>query len=177
MTDKAYYLYMKTLKLDNSYKPIGIVDPINAFSMVRGEKASVLEYYDKGMICGNHQEKIPAVIVLKRYVNYQFFRIVPTRKNIYERDNYQCQYCMHEYNYLKLTLDHVVPKSKGGTRGWSNMVSCCRKCNQKKGNKMPKDIGMMPNTPPVKPRYSLTDYLGPNIPKPWMSYLAGHKTN
>lgn len=168
---------MKTLKLDNSFRPIDVIDSLNAYSLVRREKADLVECYDKKIKCGENLVPVPAVIVLRRYVNYKFFRIVPSRRNVYERDKYRCQYCLADQPYSKLTLDHVIPKSKGGDYSWSNIVCCCKKCNQKKGNKMPGNIGMIPSSFPVKPKYDLIDYLGPNLPKLWLPYLNGYKTN
>ena len=168
---------MKTLKLDNSFKPIDIIDSLDAYSLVRREKADLVECYCKKIKCGDNIVSVPAVIVLRRYVNYRFFRIVPSRRNIYERDKYTCQYCMTSQPYSKLTLDHVIPKSKGGDYSWSNIVCCCKKCNQRKGNKMPDNIGMTPAGFPSKPRYDLIDYLGPGLPELWLPYLSGHKTN
>lgn len=168
---------MKTLKLDSSYKPIDVIDYLDAFSMVWRSKARLVEVYDEKIVCGNNSYKAPAVIVIKRYINYRFFRIAPTRKNIYQRDNYTCQYCLHRFGIASLTLDHVIPKSKGGDKNWDNLVCCCKKCNQKKGNSFPEEIGMHPDSIPIKPSYGLLEYLGPNIPEQWKPYLVGHRTN
>tara|TARA_B100000282_G_C31727707_1_gene489307 strand:- start:1114 stop:1623 length:510 start_codon:yes stop_codon:yes gene_type:complete len=169
---------MLTLKLDNSYKPIEIIDSCNALSMVWRGKARMVESYDNSFINTTHKSwPEPSVIVLNRYVDHKFFNVGPTRKNIYERDGFVCQYCKCEYHAGKLTLDHVVPKSLGGKKSWTNLVTSCKKCNQKKGNKLLPDTSLSLLKTPTKPRYKLLDYLGPGIPDKWRLYLSGFYTN
>ena len=167
---------MKTLKLDSSFKPIGIIDSIDAFSLVYRDKAVLIEGYNTKLYSGNNSWVEPAVIALHRYVDFKFFRIGCTRKNIYERDKHTCQYCRQYFSSSRLTLDHVIPKSKGGNKSWENLVTSCTKCNQKKGDKLPAEIGMQPYKFPSKPRYKLLDYLGPNIPVIWKPYLTSFNT-
>lgn len=167
---------MKTLKLDSSYKPIGIIDSVDAFSLLWRGKAIAIENYDSKLQSGNDSWPEPAVVVLYRFVDFKFFQIGCTRRNIYERDGYICQYCRQRFSTAKLTLDHVIPKSKGGNKSWENLVTSCMKCNQKKGDKLPTDIGMQPYKFPIKPRYNLLDYLGPNIPGIWKPYLLNFNT-
>ena len=174
------YLYlgrtMQTLKLDSSYKPIGIIDSIDAFSLIYRGKAVMVESYDSSLNSGSRSFPEPAVIALKRFVDFRFFKISCTRRNIYQRDKNICQYCRQPFPISKLTLDHVVPKSKGGGKSWSNLVASCMKCNQKKGNKLPGEAGMQLLKTPLKPRYKLLDYLGP-VHELWTPYLSGFKTN
>ena len=66
----------------------------------------------------------------------------PNRKNIYERDAGVCQYCCKKLSYGEATVDHVLPKSRGGKETWTNLVTCCAPCNSKKGNKTPKEANM-----------------------------------
>tara|TARA_Y100001936_G_C16050729_1_gene657617 strand:- start:300 stop:791 length:492 start_codon:yes stop_codon:yes gene_type:complete len=66
----------------------------------------------------------------------------PNRKNIYERDKGVCQYCCKKLSYSDATVDHVLPKSRGGKETWANLVTCCAPCNSKKGNKTPKEANM-----------------------------------
>ena len=67
---------------------------------------------------------------------------VVSRKNLYARDGYRCQYCGEEFAAKDLTLDHVMPKSQGGQSRWENLVACCQSCNRKKGNRTPSEAGM-----------------------------------
>ena len=111
----------------------------------------------------------------EKFVDYKFFQVGCTRRNIYQRDNNTCQYCRQPFPLSKLTLDHVIPKSRGGGKSWNNLVASCMKCNQRKGNRLPKEAGMQLLKPPFKPRYKLLDYLGP-VHELWKPYLAGFYT-
>ena len=66
----------------------------------------------------------------------------PNRKNIFERDKAKCQYCSKDLSFSHSTVDHIVPRSRGGKNTWSNLVLCCAPCNSKKGNKTPVEAGM-----------------------------------
>ena len=79
----------------------------------------------------------PSVVVLKSYIRKIHFKVSPTRNTIFHRDKYVCQYCHNRFSKSKLTLDHVIPKSKGGDKSWTNLVSSCGCCNQKKADKTP----------------------------------------
>ena len=169
--------FMYTLKLDSSYKPLEIIDSCNALSMVWRGKARMIESYNSTINTTHEEWPEPSVIVLNRFVDYKFFQVGCTRSNIYDRDKYTCQYCKQTYSTNKLTLDHVIPKSKGGPKSWNNLVTCCKKCNQKKGNLLPIESGMIPYKKPTKPRYKLLDFLGPTIPEKWKIYLEGFTTS
>ena len=80
--------------------------------------------------------EIPAAIVLVRFHELPELDVRPTRRNIFKRDNHTCQYCgLHTKNVKNLTIDHVHPRCKGGDNGWTNLVTACFECNNKKGNK------------------------------------------
>jgi len=85
---------------------------------------------------------IPSVIRLTEYVHIPFERKSLSRKNILLRDHNTCQYCGKVFNPSDLTLDHVIPKSRGGSSNWDNLVACCKKCNNRKGNCLPEEAGM-----------------------------------
>ena len=95
---------MQTLKLDSSYKPIGIIDSINAFSLIYRGKAVMVESYDSSLNSGSSSFPEPAVIALKRFVDFRFFQVGCTRRNIYQRDDNTCQYCRHVFPLSKHCL-------------------------------------------------------------------------
>jgi 5-methylcytosine-specific restriction endonuclease McrA len=94
---------------------------------------------------------IPRVIRLLRYDKRPKFDVKLTRKNIYERDNYTCQYCGKQFPYNKLSLDHIVAKSAGGKNSFTNIVTSCLPCNRKKENKSLQEAHMILLSVPVKP--------------------------
>ena len=102
---------LMTLKLDASWRPIEIITAEKAFSMVYTGRAQPVESYSHGP-CARFL--FPSVIVLQNYIQRKRIRMSPTRKNIYWRDKYTCQYCSGQFKYKHLSLDHIIPKSRGG---------------------------------------------------------------
>ena len=93
------------------------------------------------------QEPFPAVVRFARGVflgalTFKPKQLRPTRRNIYERDSATCQYCASRISFSRATMDHVVPKSRGGKNTWSNLVLSCATCNNKKGNRTPGEANM-----------------------------------
>ncbi len=113
---------------------------------------------------------------LKKYVNpRRHARIKFSRENIYLRDDYTCQYCGERQPARELTLDHVVPASKQGKKEWENMVTACRTCNHRKGNRTPIGAGMPLLTEPRAPTWlpSLRqEFSLEGMPKEWEPYLG-----
>ena len=96
----------------------------------------------------------------------------PTRKNIYWRDQYICQYCEGQFKYKQLSLDHIIPKSRGGGRGWLNLVTCCHTCNQKKGNKTPSEASMKLIREPYIPKVNIIEfYHHLDVPVNWLNFI------
>jgi 5-methylcytosine-specific restriction endonuclease McrA len=92
--------------------------------------------------------KVPAVIAIRDY-NKNAGDVNFSRKNIFIRDNHKCQYCLDTFKTSELTLDHVLPRSKGGKTSWENIVSACKKCNHAKSNR----IDIKPVKMPVRPNF------------------------
>jgi 5-methylcytosine-specific restriction endonuclease McrA len=163
---------MKALKLDSSFRPIGIIDSIEALVLCIIGKARPLEDYTDVINSVSKSFNLPAVIVLNRYVKYRFSHIACNRANILWRDNNRCQYCKKVFPVEKLTLDHVTPKSRGGKNTWKNLVAACKKCNQKKANRTPSESGMRPMKEPRQPRPSILRFLKKEQINPiWRQYL------
>jgi len=161
---------MKTLKLDFAYRPIGIIDCLDALVMCIIGKAVAVEEYEEEISSPSTTFKIPSVIVLKRVVKFISNSLNVNRTNILWRDKNQCQYCGVFESPKDLTLDHVVPKSRGGDNTWTNLVTCCKSCNQKKRDRTPEEAGMGLLNKPKTPKYSILrdiKYISPS----WKIYL------
>ncbi len=140
-----------TLKLDSSFKPIEIITWQDAITLVITGKAYVVETYERIISSAREKWKVPSVIALKRFVRMDYSSFSCTRKNVLIRDDNRCQYCAQKFKADDLTLDHVLPRSKGGLKTWTNIVAACRSCNQKKGDKLMHEAGMVPIKKPIPP--------------------------
>ena len=128
---------VSVLKLDSSFKPIEVISWQEAFVLTYVGKAWAVEYTDKWVRSARETFQIPAVIALKQYIDEKFFTLTCNRKNILLRDNNTCQYCDKQFPEPELTVDHVIPRSKGGANVWENVATACKPCNQKKGSHLP----------------------------------------
>jgi 5-methylcytosine-specific restriction endonuclease McrA len=132
--------------LNASYEPLNICTWRRAVVLLMKGKAEQIEHNGK-LIYTNLP--VPTVIRLRSYVKIPYKEISLSRRNLLHRDNYTCQYCGDRRH--DLTIDHIVPRSKGGTDSWENVVAACLKCNVKKGDRTPKEANMVMNTTPRRP--------------------------
>jgi 5-methylcytosine-specific restriction endonuclease McrA len=98
---------------------------------------------------------VPQVIVLTRYACRPPQQVKFSRRNIYLRDHNTCQYCGSTPPRSELTIDHVIPRSRGGRTTWENVVLACTRCNTKKGSRLPQECKMHPKNPPMRPKWPL----------------------
>lgn len=127
------------LVLNASFEAIAICASRRALALVVKDTALVLEHDGREVRAGI---MFPTVIRLKEYKKIPHRVQVLTRKNLLARDNHECQYCGEAFSAWDLTLDHVVPRSKGGPATWENLVACCGPCNRRKGNMSCEEAGM-----------------------------------
>ena len=164
----------KVLVLNSTHAPIHICGWKRAFTLLLLEKADPVEESGEKI---NGKFPLPSVIRLRRYVPLPFQSIILTRKNIFLRDNYTCQYCGRVG--ANLTIDHIVPKSKGGSDSWENIVVSCMRCNNKKGDRSPEESEMrlvgMPYKPPSNLYLQLTRY--GFAPQSWHDYFFRNNTH
>ena len=117
-----------------SAAPLSTLTWQESIKLVWLDRINVLEWHEDWQVHSpNITMTVPSVMMVREYVkrrtNTSF-----NRSNVYLRDNYICQYCKQMFGHKDLTLDHVVPKSKGGKTEWTNVVSACRKCNNDKAS-------------------------------------------
>ena len=146
----------QVLLLNESEEILKVISWKKAISLLEKGKAKRPHGYEKNYnirtVAGVYQ--LPAAIVLVRYVRvpWEFSNIQPTRKNVFKRDGWSCQYCGHtSKDPKKLTIDHVHPKSKGGDSTWTNLVTACPTCNRKKANHLLKECDLTLSRKPKKP--------------------------
>jgi 5-methylcytosine-specific restriction endonuclease McrA len=163
---------MKALKLDSSFRPIEVIDAIEALVLCIIGKAKAVETYGQKIRSATRSFDLPAVIVLNRYVKFRFSITRVNRKNVLWRDENRCQYCAKTFLESELTLDHIIPKSRGGNNSWKNLVAACKRCNQKKGAKTPQEANMYPLKEPRPPKLSLLKNLNDSqVSELWREYL------
>lgn len=168
------------LLLNADYRPKDVIHWQAAISIVFRERVFVLAVYEDWVIRSPSLEmRVPAVLLLKRYVRWET-RLKFNRRNVFKRDKYACQYCgksaeRREIPYEALTYDHVQPRSRGGKTTWENIVTACYPCNHKKADLSLEEAGMKPMTKPRKPkdRNDIEFCLrGRRIPEIWGDFLS-----
>lgn len=163
-----------TLMLTPWMAPHEIISWQRAVVLVWLDKVDVLEQYDERITSPTWALEKPAVVRLRKPVRAPRAGAVRfTRRNVYARDAYTCQYCGARRLASELNYDHVVPRSRGGKTTWDNIVTSCFGCNDRKGDKTPHEAGMKLLRKPVRPT-SLPMVRGPtlgaDIPEPWQVY-------
>ena len=143
----------QTLLLDASYYPLRMIDWKKALTLFFTERAEVVEHHQDVEIRSTYQSyKLPKVMRL--FTKLGDINVVKfNRLNVFYRDDFTCQYCQTRFRASDLTLDHVIPKSRGGKTDWDNIVSACEKCNNKKADKLPNECRMHPLKKPVEPQW------------------------
>jgi 5-methylcytosine-specific restriction endonuclease McrA len=161
------------LLLNSNYEPLNVCDTRRAFRLLFGSKAEVLEYDHHEIRTPTEVFRAPSVIRLQYQIKRPRPRVKLSRREIFIRDRYSCQYCGKETH--DLTLDHIVPRHRGGAHSWDNLVAACKACNHRKGGKLLEEARMRLARPPVEPRsdlYSLfTPYLSDPRNEAWRDYL------
>tara|TARA_B100001123_G_scaffold418110_1_gene521666 strand:- start:91 stop:615 length:525 start_codon:yes stop_codon:yes gene_type:complete len=172
----ANNLNKKVLLLNQSYQPLMTVGAKRAIILSFSDKVEVLERYADQIRSINLSIFIPSVIRLRDYVRFNKKRIPLSRKNILKRDAHICQYCNSKSSFM--TVDHIIPKDKGGKDSWANLVTACVPCNTKKGNKLLKDINMKLLKTPKAPSilFNLQADLS-NAQNSWKPYLFMKEMN
>ena len=160
------------LVLNATYEPINVCTVRRAVVLLLKEKAEVIEHGDWELRSATRSVTRPVVIRLVSYVRVprDTHRRKITRRAVFARDEWTCQYCGARSN---LTVDHVIPRSKGGASSWDNIVASCAPCNLRKGNALPRQAGMRLQRQPKTPSpHVFIHVASPTIPAAWRQYLA-----
>jgi len=164
-------LNSKVLVLNQSYEPISVCSAKKALLLLFLTKAEMVEQHAGiGIRSMRETYPYPSVIRLSAYLRVPFKKIELSRKNILRRDGFQCQYC--GTRQPPLTVDHIIPRSRGGADQWENLTTACVKCNNRKGNRTPEEAHMKLLSVPRKPHHVLflKHYAG-KVDDTWRAYL------
>jgi len=162
----------RVLILNASYEALHVCSSKRAVSLLMHEVAERIEDSTQILRSSNYVFNVPSVIRLKKYV-YRPHRLEVSfnRKNVFKRDEHSCQYCGTKTG--EMTIDHVLPKSRGGKTAWENVVCCCSKCNSKKRDRTPDEANMVLRKRPGKPKFLFSSAFGvlSKIEPNWEKYL------
>jgi hypothetical protein len=160
--------YRKTLVVDSSFIAKAIIPAERAFVIsYKGNAEIIAEHPESfGLVNPNLDIKKPSIIRVFKYVNI-YKNVSLSRENVFKRDNYECVYCGNNKN---LTLDHVIPQSKGGKDSWDNLVTACKRCNGEKADLTLEEYGkQIPE--PKRPHYLMLMKQTEDIPTEWEKFL------
>ncbi len=163
----------QVLVLNASYEPLNITTWRRALVMMLKGKAESLEEDPNHLI--RQDILLPTVIRLRQFVQVPFRELPLTRRNLLQRDNHCCQYCGCKGE--RLSIDHVIPRSRGGGDIWENVTAACLPCNLLKGNRTPLEANMPLKRKPHKPlghlRFEATKQIDSGLHKEWGKYVIG----
>jgi 5-methylcytosine-specific restriction endonuclease McrA len=162
----------RVLVLNASYEPLNVCTVRRALVLILKEKAEILERGDDVLRSETMRIDRPEVIRLISFVRVprDIHRRRITRKAVLARDGWTCQYCGSSRH--SLTVDHVIPRSRGGESVWENIVASCAPCNRRKGDRLPHQVDMHPRVKPRIPSpHIFIQLASPTIPATWKQYL------
>ena len=160
----------QTLVLNATYEPLGVVSERRALILVLNSRASVVEESESVLHYAGGDLVLPSVIKLVKFVRIPYRHSVPlSRRALFARDGGRCGYC----SAPAASIDHVIPRSRGGSHTWENVVSACHKCNHLKADKTLKELGWRLRHIPREPVGAAWRILGTGRPDSrWVEYLA-----
>jgi 5-methylcytosine-specific restriction endonuclease McrA len=159
----------QTLVLNATYEPLGVISERRALILTLNHRATTIEESGRVFHYAGGEVVLPAVIRLTHFVKIPYKNSVPlSRRAIFARDGGRCVYCQA----AATSIDHVIPRSKGGEHAWDNVVSACHKCNHQKADKFLKEIGWRLRTTPREPVGAAWRILGTGrTNERWLAYL------
>jgi 5-methylcytosine-specific restriction endonuclease McrA len=159
----------RALVLNATYEPLCVVPSRRAAVLVLGHKADVLHDTGEALHSEHLSVPVPSVIRLRHFVKVPFRRRAPlNRRGVFARDGHACQYC----GTTAESIDHIVPRSKGGEHTWENVVAACRPCNVRKRDRLLHETSMVLRRRPAAPRELTWVVVAVGtVPQHWEPYL------
>jgi len=185
---------LPTLVLNKGWTPISIMPVKKAITKVMSDLARIVDPNDYQLYAfedwmmlpvaegdlfiptSNSKVRVPEIIVLQEYEKLPLREVKLTRRNLLIRDNYTCQYTGKRINMDTATMDHVVPRSRGGGSTWENLVMCCLDINSKKADRTPDEAGLKLLKKPERPKWSpvyarFARLASSTIPSSWSKFI------
>jgi len=190
-------LKYRVLVLNRLWQPVNIVGTQRAFSLLLQNHAQVIYTGDSSFrmmdsaawlalseeeVPGDNEAyvntvrlriRVPKVLLLREYAQLPVQEVKFTRENLFERDNYRCQYCGNGFEASHLNMDHVIPRDRGGRTSWENIVTSCIKCNSRKANRLPHQANMHLIRKPERPRWRpfVSSLIGQDYDSDWDHFI------
>jgi len=190
-------LNYRILVLNRLWQPVNIVGTQRAFSLLLQDHAQVIYTGDDSFrmmdaaswlalseeeVPGDSEAyvqtvrlriRVPKVLLLREYDQLPVQEVKFTRENLFERDNYRCQYCGNGFEAAQLNMDHVIPRDRGGRTSWENIVTSCIKCNSRKANRLPHQANMHLIRKPERPRWRpfISSLIGQDYDSDWDHFI------
>lgn len=166
----------RVLVLNADYSALTICSIYKAFLLVFTHKAELVSASDVKLHSVSKSYPMPSIIRLHRYINLPYKGgVILNRQNIFRRDGNSCLYCGSTRD---LTLDHVMPRSRGGNSSWENLATACKSCNNKKGQLTPEEAGMFLRQRPFRPSFIMfLRELSGRVSDDWLDYLGQRRAS
>ena len=174
MPSAATRVSVRTLLLNATYEPLRVISWQRAVTMMYLGKVEVIRSYGQVLRSVSVHVDTPAVVRLFQVVGRHRTRISFSRRNVFLRDNFRCQYCGVSLPRAELTTDHVLPRSLGGVSSWENVVTACSPCNLHKGGRTPTQARMALQRRPQRPTHlpaMVVHVHGDSAPPVWREFL------
>ena len=191
----------QTLVLNRLWQPVNVVGIERAFSLLSLDHAQVIFAEDESFrvfsssswfeFCRdvnsvkgariihtvNQSVIVPSVLLLRGYDRILLQEMKFNRQNLFERDDFRCQYCGKTFSPKELNMDHVLPRDRGGGTSWENVVTSCIRCNSRKSNRLPREAGMRLLKEPKRParRPFVSSLYGKPVEKTWEHFLQAKR--
>jgi 5-methylcytosine-specific restriction endonuclease McrA len=150
-----------------------ILDPVDYLLLTFEEWVAMKPETDRWIRTPSQSIPAPEVVVLKKYGERPPRKVVFNRPNLARRDEFTCQYCGAELGERDLTIEHVLPRSRGGPTSWENCVAACEDCNARKADRTPREAGMKLRSTPVRPAWKPRLAIPRGVTRPsWEPFLA-----
>lgn len=179
-----------TLVLNKGWQPVRVATAARCLMMLWNGTAKAVDLSDYQTYCWDDWSRlkpgeedavirtvqreilVPEVVVLQHYARMPTQTVTFSRRNLFRRDAYQCQYCGCKPSSSELTIDHVLPRSQGGGSSWENCVLACIKCNTRKGGRTPEQANMALKTAPVRPKWNSLFSIPKHRIKTWSKFIS-----
>ena len=159
------------LVLNFTYEALNITTFQRAVKLIFSGKAEIVHDLDRVLTSARWELRMPSIIRMLYYIRRPMQKVALTKKNVLLRDDYTCQYCGLRGERM-MTVDHVVPRSRGGPSTWENLVCACMRCNNRKNNRSPQDANMSLKRRPKTPKYIPWIQIRRNtFPDEWHKFL------